>query len=96
MPTSRPKRKSRGDARLEDNGGGGGGGGGKEREKEKENSAPAAKKRRAEEDRDRDMDVDISGPIRSMATETNGASTMNAARPKVELPFSLFFLRGLH
>lgn len=78
--SSRPKRKSRGDAYLEDNGIGMGGGGGR---KEKENSAPAAKKRREEDKQS----------SKSTATTTTNApatgSTATVARPKVG---SLFYI----
>ncbi|PUU78460.1 Mis12-Mtw1 protein family-domain-containing protein [Tuber borchii] len=79
--SSRPKRKSRGDAYLEDNGIGMGGGGGR---KEKENSAPAAKKRR-EEDKQ-------SSKSTAATTTTNAPATRSSAtatKPKVG---SLFYI----
>ncbi|RPA89241.1 hypothetical protein L873DRAFT_1832039 [Choiromyces venosus 120613-1] len=67
--SSRPKRKSRGDAYLEDNGIGIRGGGGKE----KENSAPAAKKRREE---------DKQSSKSTATTTTATGSTTPATKPK--------------
>jgi len=76
--SSRPKRKSRGDAYLEDNGiGMGGGGGGR---KEKENSAPAAKKRR-EEDKQSSKSTATTTTAMASAPATGSAAT--ATKPKV-------------
>ncbi|PWW78262.1 hypothetical protein C7212DRAFT_345089 [Tuber magnatum] len=73
--SSRPKRKSRGDAYLEDNGIGMGGGGGK---KEKENSAPAAKKRREE---DKQSSKSTATTATATSTSVTG-STATATKPK--------------
>ena len=79
--SSRPKRKSRGDAYLEDNGIVMGGGGGR---KEKENSAPAAKKRR-EEDKQSSKSTATTTTTNAPAT----GSTVIATKPRVG---SLFYI----
>ncbi|KAG0638844.1 Mis12-Mtw1 protein family-domain-containing protein [Tuber brumale] len=86
--SSRPKRKSRGDAYLEDNGIGMGGGNGK---KEKENSAPATKKRREE-----DKQSSKSTATTAMATATSASTTGSTATATKSKVGSLIFSCTIH
>ncbi|CAZ85911.1 unnamed protein product [Tuber melanosporum] len=85
--SSRPKRKSRGDAYLEDNGIGMGGGNGR---KEKENSAPAVKKRREE---DKQSSKSTATAVTTATSASMTGSTATATKPKVG---SLLFLCTIH